>query len=145
MSKAMGYLHLRKDLTQDDLIEIYCKLNAWEWDERIGEKPEGFERMTLHEKHPIVFPLMLQLSKLVPSYNLTRSIESFRYMSDDEFDAWYLTNKVEPMLNEWYTRNERRNAWRKEAYEVDNKVLENSPNNGKNLVAHIVSVLRKRF
>lgn len=102
------YLHLRKDLSQDDLAEIYCKLNGWVWDDRLGDKPEGFDQMPVIEKHPIVFPLLLQVERLVPHYKLTRACRPFRLMSDAEYDEWYLTNKVEPMLNEWYSCDERR-------------------------------------
>lgn len=30
-------------LSTEELCEIYYNLNGFEWDERIGEKPEGFD------------------------------------------------------------------------------------------------------
>lgn len=36
------YLHRRKDLTKDDLLEIYHNLNQFIWDDRLGEMPQEY-------------------------------------------------------------------------------------------------------
>ena len=37
-----------KNLDDETLCEIYCKMNAWEWDERFAPKPKGWEEMALY-------------------------------------------------------------------------------------------------
>lgn len=139
----MEYIHLRKDLTQDDLAEICCKLNDWEWDERLGEKPEGFDRMPAEGKHPIVFPLLLQIRRLVPPYKLTRARLPFRLMSEAEYDEWYSTHKIEPMLDEWYSLNERRNAWGCNAYGPRDQILERRPQKRQTFLSKTVAFFRE--
>lgn len=34
-----------KHLSKDDLAEVYCALNCYEWDVRLGVKPDGFDDM----------------------------------------------------------------------------------------------------
>lgn len=141
----MEYLHLRKDLTQDDLAEIHCKLNGWEWDERLGEKPDGFDQMPTAGKHPIVFPLLLQIERLVPHYKLVRARFPFSLMSEEAYDEWYSAKKIEPMLDEWYSRNERRNAWGGDPYGPHDQVLKRRPQKRQTLFDKTVCFFREYF
>lgn len=34
-----------KNLTTEELCEIYENLNSWKWDKRVGDEPEGFNDM----------------------------------------------------------------------------------------------------
>lgn len=31
------------NLSKSELVEVYYKLNSWEWDDRLGEKPDRWE------------------------------------------------------------------------------------------------------
>ncbi|MEG1205183.1 MAG: hypothetical protein RSD74_02000 [Angelakisella sp.] len=35
-------------LPKNELVEIYYKLNSWQWDERLGEKPDGWEMLPMY-------------------------------------------------------------------------------------------------
>lgn len=35
-------------LPKSELVEVYYKLNSWQWDERLGEKPDGWDLLPLY-------------------------------------------------------------------------------------------------
>lgn len=45
----------------------YCRLNCWDWDELIGEKPDGFEQMTNKEKHGYIEPQLDRIEQILGS------------------------------------------------------------------------------
>lgn len=45
----------------------YCRLNCWDWDELIGEKPDGFEQMTNEEKHGYIEPQLDRIEQILGS------------------------------------------------------------------------------
>ncbi len=59
-----------KLLSKEELLEIYDKLNTFEWDGRIGEEPEGFADMPIHDntslfcKHKTLSPYMKKIEEL---------------------------------------------------------------------------------
>ena len=109
--KNTEHLHLRKDLSQEDLAEIYCKLSTWQWDERLGEKPAGFDQMSCNEKHLIIWPLIMQIQRLVGEYYLGKAwkLRHFCCETVEEYDAWYSANVVQPALEEWKSLQQGRN------------------------------------
>lgn len=36
--------------TRKELAEIYCNLNCYKWDDRLGEMPDGFDEMPNYDK-----------------------------------------------------------------------------------------------
>lgn len=43
----------------------YCRMNRWQWDEKIAPKPEGFDAMNHDEKSRFIFPQMVQIEKML--------------------------------------------------------------------------------
>lgn len=43
----------------------YCRLNCWIWDELVGEKPDGFDRMTSDEKHAHIYPQLRRIEQIL--------------------------------------------------------------------------------
>lgn len=145
----MKYLHARKDLSNTDLAEIYCKLNSWEWDERLGEKPKGFDTMEMDEKHKIVWPLILQIRMVVSEYTLNKEWQKRHrgaiQQGEQTFDEWFSINKVEPALNEWKALNKGRKIRRKDTQKPDRNVLYESQQERKHPFARFFATLSKRF
>lgn len=62
-----------KDIDESKLSPIermglaYCRLNCWDWDELIGEKPDGFEQMTNEEKHGYIEPQLDRIEQILGS------------------------------------------------------------------------------
>ena len=141
------YLHLRKDLSRKDLAEIYCKLNAWQWDERLGEKPAGFDQMSHKECHLIVWPLIMQIRMLVDKYSLEREwhFQHCNCETVDEYDAWYSANVVQPALDEWKTLQKGRNCGGGNTNPPNKKVLKHLPNGAKDHLSRILTGLTERF
>lgn len=49
---------IRQGFTTKELLEIYDNLNGGTWDERIGEKPEGFDNMESYKPDSFLNILM---------------------------------------------------------------------------------------
>ena len=58
------YLHRRKDLTKDDLLEIYHSLNQFIWDDRLGEMPQEYHASRADE-YRISCAVMMEIEWLV--------------------------------------------------------------------------------
>ena len=58
------YLHRRKDLTKDDLLEIYHNLNQFIWDDRLGEMPQEYHASRADE-YRISCAVMMEIEWLV--------------------------------------------------------------------------------
>lgn len=62
-----------KDIDESKLSPVermglaYCRLNCWDWDELIGEKPDGFEQMTNEEKHGYIEPQLDRIEQILGS------------------------------------------------------------------------------
>lgn len=138
-----------KNLTCADLAEIYCKLNSWEWDGRLGEKPKEFDAMGMDEKHGIVWPLILQIRMLVPEYELDKEWQKRNNgvisQGKQAFDEWFSIHKVKTTLDEWEALNESRKVRCKDAKEPDRNVLDKRCKAGKHLFARFFLRFRKHF
>ena len=145
--KNTEYLHLRKDLSREDLAEIYCKLNVWQWDERLGEKPAGFDQMSNEECHLIVWPLIMQIRMLVDKYSMEKEwqLQHGCCKTVDEYDAWYSTNVVQPALDEWKCLQKRRNRGSSDTNSPSEKVCKRLPNEAKNHLSRLLAGLTERF
>ncbi|GAA5417931.1 hypothetical protein Pryu01_03009 [Paraliobacillus ryukyuensis] len=58
-----------KGMSEQDMIEIHCNLNGWEWDSRLGEKPKYFDdmpnrdRTSKFDKYSKITPIMKEIEK----------------------------------------------------------------------------------
>ena len=91
-----------KQYSQLELCEIYDTLQSWEWDERIGAKPQGFDELPNYNyklrhkllkpktKEDYINPVIAAIEKTVPRKEL------FRYhhlhnlkRTNEEFERWW--------------------------------------------------------
>lgn len=96
-------LFLRRGLTHQDFIEICETINHWEWDERMGEKPEGFNEMTGDQLYQTLKPYLKELQKLVSEYDRLRhwnceAKDPENRMTYEEFDTFYERMMVKDTL-----------------------------------------------
>lgn len=60
-----------KDIDESKLSPVerlglaYCRLNCWIWDELVGAKPDGFDRMTLGEKCGYIEPQLNRIEQIL--------------------------------------------------------------------------------
>lgn len=58
-----------KDIDESKLSPVerlglaYCRLNCWIWDELVGDKPDGFDRMTSDEKRGYIEPWLNRIEQ----------------------------------------------------------------------------------
>lgn len=91
-----------KQYSQLELCEIYDVLQSWEWDERIGEKPQGFDELPNYNyklrhkllkrktKEDYINPVIAAIEKTVPRKELFRYHHLHnlkRY--NEEFEDWW--------------------------------------------------------
>lgn len=99
------------------------RMNCWQWDDMSGEKPDGFDQMTIEEKKKFIHPQFMQIDELLGDVYLGRCF-------------WIFDGKTEA---EWL-------EWRKSrlAYEKEYKRHEDAQrgkNDGKKLQTEIPSIL----
>ena len=94
--------------TTKELCEIEHNLNAWKWDDRLGEKPDGwdgmpdykspFKRRFIKTKIAILLPIMKNIKNIVGQ----KEIYHYHHTcilghTEDEFQKWYdkeVSNRV---------------------------------------------------
>lgn len=84
------YLHRRKDLTKDDLLEIYHNLNQFIWDDRLGEQPQEYHASRADE-YRISCAVMMEIEWLVSKrearmYKYRKLVPSF---TEKDMEARY--------------------------------------------------------
>lgn len=84
------YLHRRKDLTRQDLLEIYHSLNQYVWDNRLGHMPKDYHASRANE-YRISCTIMTEIEWLVSK----REARMYKYrllapsLTEAEMDARY--------------------------------------------------------
>lgn len=94
--------------SNEEICEMIDNLNDWNWDERVGEKPDGFDQMPWYNihwwhrlikrktKHDYIQPAMRYLQKRVTMKefyffaNVTRS----KRMTSEQFEKWWEKEKT---------------------------------------------------
>lgn len=85
-------------LTKDELCEIYDKLNRWGWDERIGEKPEGWDEMHYWKiglwpertRDNYLRPICERITEIVSEKELLRYHHIHNlHRTNEEFEMWW--------------------------------------------------------
>ncbi|WP_405101745.1 hypothetical protein [Oceanobacillus sp. FSL H7-0719] len=104
-----------KDLSKQDLIEIGSRLNSWNWDERLGNKPKDWdvipnfminEGYKLETKHKIMAPYVDYIE------SKTTEKERFKYhhmhnchMTRLEHELWWINNRFQKIFRiGWYSK-----------------------------------------
>lgn len=83
------FLHRRKDLSENDLAEIWHNLNHSMWDARLGCEPEDYRnKQVAYFQH-----YASQIEKLIGEYKIHKheicQNQRRQCMTDEEFDSWW--------------------------------------------------------
>ena len=88
-----------------------CRLNCYQWDDYIGEKPEAFDEMTIKEKYRVIIPeVELIKGKIGEAWC---SWCWWRFGMGETYDAWkrwWVSNKVEVLENHEGEREKREDS-----------------------------------
>ena len=97
-----------KKYSQTELCEIYHQLNSWEWDDRLGEKPEGYDDLIgwrykwYHvftrpkTKYEVITPIINEIKMIVPRKELLRHHHLVNIGStNEEFEKWWCIEERE--------------------------------------------------
>lgn len=85
----------------------YCRLNSFEWDPILGEKPDGFDnlpnytekrRLPLFKRKPskcdFVAPAIMAIKSIIGEANTSRYWWRFElHKSDEEWFHWYVSTQ----------------------------------------------------
>ena len=90
------------NFSQKELCEIYHNLSTWEWDERLGNKPLGFDMLPnynyrfIHKlikrktKSDIIGPIIKHIKTLVPHKEILRHHHIYNLRkTNDQFESWW--------------------------------------------------------
>ena len=81
--------------TEDELCGISSKLNHWEWDERLGEKPRDWDR----RKNVIIRRIREAILERVGRYKVLQWHQIHNCgMTKEESDEWLLKELAEIFL-----------------------------------------------
>ena len=64
------------------------RMNCWQWDDMFGEKPDGFDRMTIDEKNKFIHPQFMQIDELLGDVYLGRCFWIFDGKTEAEWLEW---------------------------------------------------------
>ena len=89
------------EFSLQELIEIEHKLNRWEWDDRLGNKPKGWGSLPSYKKKPligkrkdkysIIRPIQEEIEGWVPRYYRLRYHHMISFgATQEEFDTWWM-------------------------------------------------------
>lgn len=81
-----------KQFSEKELCEIWCKLNVWQFHEKILEfKPDNWDLMTddVKSKFPIFRESIDYINSVVPEKEISREWNKNR-MSHEEFEVWWV-------------------------------------------------------
>lgn len=127
------YENILQNLSKQDLIEIHNNLNLWEWDERLGEKPEGWEDMPnfmlseqykLPTKKRIVSPIMREIEAKVSKKQLMKYWHiNYCNMTNLQHEFWWKRMQLSKFFNIGFYSNENQKQIRSILQEIaqDNK------------------------
>jgi hypothetical protein len=83
-------------LSKKELLEIYDKINRWEWDDRLGEKPVNFDEMpnrdkgSKFQKYFVLMPYFKEIKKRTSErerakYHHLHKLKRSRF----QFEVWW--------------------------------------------------------
>ena len=75
----------------DRLALAWVRLNCWEWDDILGDKPEGFDTMTDHEKRPYIDYWATRISTVVGKARISKAWWEFKLGRNEvQWTEWFL-------------------------------------------------------
>lgn len=93
------------EYSTDELCEIYNNLNSWRWDERVGEKPDNFDKLPKYNVHwwhklfkrktksDYLVPVIHFLYYILPrkDYLYWKNVKKRKTMTDEQFERFWRT------------------------------------------------------
>lgn len=68
----------------------YCRMNCWEWDDYMGNKPEGFEE----NKFEALMPYLKKIESTIGKNNCNKYWWVFEIgKTEDEWAQWYYVDR----------------------------------------------------
>ena len=94
-------------LTTEELCEIYYNLNCFRWDDRIGEKPDGFDDLPRNRfkwyhrftrkttKRDYVEPMLMIVKDILPEkdYSHWLNVKKYKMMTNEQFERFWRARK----------------------------------------------------
>lgn len=90
-------------LSVEELCEVYDKLNHWEWDGRLGEKPIGYDKLKWYHNgwRPIktrfsyLRPICKKIEETVTEKELLRYHHIHNlHSTNEDFEMWWKNRKT---------------------------------------------------
>lgn len=105
----MNHIDTIKKLSKQDKIEIYNKLNCWDWDDRLGCKPDNWDdipdfmlndQYKLTTKYKIVSPIIKEIEEVVKEKEMLKywNVDIRKAMTDFKFEVWWIKRKIRKMF-----------------------------------------------
>lgn len=105
-----------QEYTQRELCEISERLNSWEWDDRIGAKPENWDALPKYNRHwyhklikrktkaDYIDPVLSFIRMLVPEKELLRFHNvDVLHMTNENFEQWWSKENIsQSNLWQWW-------------------------------------------
>lgn len=88
----------------DRLGLAFCRLNSWEWDEYIGEKPDGFDNLPIYDerqvsKYDYVNGPIDAIISIIGDANASWYLWKYEFgKTRSEWLKWYLHHETEQKL-----------------------------------------------
>ena len=82
-------------LNEDRLGVAFVLGNMWLWDEEVfGPKPDGYDEMTLHEKHIYLSPKLAAVEKIIGTAGTSKAWWRIQlHRPEEEWRKWYFSQK----------------------------------------------------
>lgn len=95
------------------------RMNGWQWDDMFGEKPDGFDQMTIDEKNKFIYPQFMQIDELLGDVYLGRCFWIFDGKTEAEWLEW---RKSRLAYEKEYKRNEDAQRSEKDGKKLQTKI-----------------------
>ena len=95
------------------------RMNGWQWDDMFGEKPDGFDQMTIDEKNKFIYPQFMQIDELLGDVYLGRCFWIFDGKTEAEWLEW---RKSRLAYEKEYKRNEDAQRSEKDGKKLKTKI-----------------------
>lgn len=93
--------------SNEEICEMIYNLNGWNWDERVGEKPDGFDQMPWYNVHwwhrlikrktrqDYIRPAMgyLQQRVTMKEFYFFANVTHSKRMTSEQFEKWWEKEK----------------------------------------------------
>ena len=109
-----------REFTKQELVEIDYALNRWEWDERLGPAPDGWDSMPYYlstgeearrrfslrrrpaTRRDAIRPVKREIEQHVSSYDSLKYLHMHEFgYTEQEFTEWYLGQLGNAVLRPW--------------------------------------------